>query len=185
MNTFHANIFDNFVIVEIILLILILIPGKKEKDRNIVKLRRSFGWLFLSRYLVFIVLFLAFVVFISKADEIVPKAVRYPVALVIVLLFSLAPFFWIKYFFRKYADSMLVIVEDREVLDSLFKKYRISKREQDILKLILDGKTNKEIEEMLFISYHTVKNHVYNLYQKIGVKNRYELVHFITKFQRE
>lgn len=185
MNTFHANIFDNFVIVEIILLIFFLIPGKKEKDRNIVKLRRSFGWLFLSRYLVIVVFFLVFVVFISKADEIVPKAVRYPVALVIVLLFSLAPVFWIKYFFRKYADSMLVIVEDREVLDSLFKKYRISKREQDILKLILDGKTNKEIEEMLFISYHTVKNHVYNLYQKIGVKNRYELVHFITKFQRE
>ena len=185
MNTFHANIFDNFVIVEIILLIFILIPGKKEKDRNIIKLRRSFGWLFLFRYIIIIVFFLVFVVFISKADEIVPKAVRYPVALVIVLLFSLAPFFWIKYFFRKYADSMLVIVEDREVLDTIFEKYGISKREQDILRLILDGKSNKEIEETLFISYHTVKNHVYNLFQKIGVKNRYELVHFITKFQRE
>ncbi len=80
---------------------------------------------------------------------------------------------------------MLVIVEDREVLDLIYVRYSISKREQDILKLILDGKSNKEIEAELFISYHTVKNHVYNLFQKLEVKNRYELVHFVTKFQKD
>jgi len=80
---------------------------------------------------------------------------------------------------------LLVFVEDREVLDSIYDKYNISKREQDIVKLILDGKSNKEIEAALFISYHTVKNHVYNLYKKLEIKNRYELVHFITKFQKD
>lgn len=38
-------------------------------------------------------------------------------------------------------------------------------------------KSNKEIEALLFISYHTVKNHICNLYQKLGVKHRGELVH--------
>jgi DNA-binding CsgD family transcriptional regulator len=185
LNTFHATVFDNFVIVEIVVLIMILIPGKKVKDRNIIRLRRSFGWLFLSRYIIIGSLFLVFVVFISDADMIVPRAVRYPGALVIILLFSLVPFLWIKYFFRKYAESMLVIIEDREVLDAIFEKYGISKREQDILRLIVDSKSNKDIEEILFISYHTVKNHVYNLYQKLGVKNRFELVHLITKYQKE
>ena len=51
--------------------------------------------------------------------------------------------------------------------------------------LILDGKSNKEIEDSLFISYHTVKNHVYKLYQKLGVKTRFELVHFFTKYQNQ
>ena len=78
---------------------------------------------------------------------------------------------------------MLELVENKTDLDSIFEKYQISKREQEILKLILDGKSNKEIEGKLFISYHTVKNHVYNLYQKLGVKTRHELVHFITKSQ--
>ena len=77
---------------------------------------------------------------------------------------------------------MLRLVENKMSLEPIFTKHDISKREQEILKLILDGKNNKEIEEALFISYHTVKNHVYNLYQKLGIKTRYELIHYITKF---
>jgi DNA-binding CsgD family transcriptional regulator len=57
-----------------------------------------------------------------------------------------------------------------------FAKYNISEGEQKILKLILKGKTNKEIEDILFISYHTVKNHIYNIYQKLEVKNRAQLI---------
>jgi DNA-binding CsgD family transcriptional regulator len=185
LDIFHGNVFDNIALFEILFLILILVSGKKETEKNKVKLRRSFGWLFLSRYIVLTFFFILFVIFLTKAGEMVPRAVRYPIALVLVLLISFIPFIWVKFFFRKYAESLLVIVEEKEILDSLFDKYGISKREQDILRQILDGKTNREIEEKLFISYHTVKNHVYNLYQKLGVKNRYELVHFITKFQRE
>ena len=184
LNIFHGNVFDNMLLFEIVVLILILIPGKKVADRKRIKLRRSFGWFFLLRYIIIIGIFIIFVVFVSNASEVIPRAVRYPLALVLVLFFSLAPVIWIKFYFRKYAESMLLFVEDRKVLDSVFEKYGISKREQDILKLILDGKSNKDIEETLFISYHTVKNHVYNLYQKLGVKSRYELVHFITKYQK-
>jgi DNA-binding NarL/FixJ family response regulator len=74
-------------------------------------------------------------------------------------------------------------VDYTSILEPIFDKYNITKREQEILRLIIDGKNNKQIEETLFISYHTVKNHVYNLYQKLGVKNRYELIHFITRTQ--
>ena len=114
-----------------------------------------------------------------------PRSIRYPIAIILFIFFSVIPYIWIKFFFLKFAESLLVFVEDREVLDSIYDKYNISKREQDIVKLILDGKSNKEIEAALFISYHTVKNHVYNLYKKLEIKNRYELVHFITKFQKD
>lgn len=64
-------------------------------------------------------------------------------------------------------------------LDRFFKKYNISKREQEILLLILNGDSKKSIEEKLFISAHTVKNHIYNIYRKLGIKNRVQLVNMI------
>jgi DNA-binding CsgD family transcriptional regulator len=185
LDIFQDNIFENVVIVEIIVLIAMLVSGKNETDRKRIKLRRSFAWLFLARYIILAFLFVLFVVFIPRNGEVVPRAIRYPVALVFILFFSLAPFVWIRFFFRKYAEGMLAVTGDKQILDLIYDKYNISKRERDILKLILEGKTNKEIEETLFISYHTVKNHVYNMYQKLGVKSRYELMHMITKYQKE
>jgi DNA-binding CsgD family transcriptional regulator len=61
-------------------------------------------------------------------------------------------------------------------INSLLSKHNVSKRESEIINLLLAGKSNKEIEDQLYISSHTVKNHVYNIYQKLGVKNRGELV---------
>jgi len=55
-------------------------------------------------------------------------------------------------------------------------KYDISQREKEIVLLLLKGKSNKEIEDSLFIAMGTVKNHIYSIYQKIGVKNRAQLI---------
>ncbi len=184
LRSIQLNIYDNFLIFELFILVAFLIKGKKDTDTRKVKLRRSLGWFYLSRYFILIGLGLFVVIFNFRGEEVSPKSVRYTLMLLLSIFFSVIPYIWIKFFFLKYAQSMLEIVEDREVLDSIYDKYNVSKREQDILKLILDGKSNKDIEAALFISYHTVKNHVYNLYQKLGVKNRYELVHFITKYQK-
>jgi ligand-binding sensor domain-containing protein/DNA-binding CsgD family transcriptional regulator len=54
-------------------------------------------------------------------------------------------------------------------------KCHVSPREREIIQLLLKGKSNKEIEDALFISMGTVKNHVYNIFQKLGVKNRGQL----------
>lgn len=63
-----------------------------------------------------------------------------------------------------------------------FSKHCLSKREQEIALLLLQGDTNKSIEERLFISVHTVKNHVYNIYRKLGVKNRLQLTNLYRDF---
>jgi DNA-binding CsgD family transcriptional regulator len=55
-------------------------------------------------------------------------------------------------------------------------EHEVSPREREILQLLLKGKSNREIEEALFISMGTVKNHVYSIFQKIGVKNRAQLI---------
>ncbi len=58
----------------------------------------------------------------------------------------------------------------------------ITKREQEIIPLLLQGKTNKEIGEILYISIRTVDTHIYNIYRKCSVKNKLELAHFISSF---
>ena len=50
----------------------------------------------------------------------------------------------------------------------------LTKRERQILKLIKDGATNADISISLEVSEHTVKSHLYNVYRKIGVRNRLE-----------
>lgn len=54
--------------------------------------------------------------------------------------------------------------------------FNLTKRENEILSYLLSGKTNKEISLILDISLNTVNNHVANIYDKSGVKNRVELV---------
>lgn len=62
-----------------------------------------------------------------------------------------------------------------EINDRDLSHLKISPREKEVLLLVIRGKTNKDIAESLFISLHTVKSHVSNIYEKLGVKNRMEL----------
>jgi DNA-binding CsgD family transcriptional regulator len=64
-------------------------------------------------------------------------------------------------------------------IENLEKKYKITKREMEVIDLICLGKTNKEIADQLFISVDTVKDHNYKIFQKTGVRNRTQLVKLV------
>ena len=51
----------------------------------------------------------------------------------------------------------------------------LSDRESQIMRLVAQGQRNKEIGQNLFISEQTVKNHVHNIFDKLGVSDRLEL----------
>jgi DNA-binding NarL/FixJ family response regulator len=53
---------------------------------------------------------------------------------------------------------------------------RLSKREQEVLMLLAEGYSNKEIAASLRVSEHTVKNHLFRMFDKLGVSSRMEAV---------
>ena len=57
-------------------------------------------------------------------------------------------------------------------LNHMKELYSISTRELDVFKLIVNGLSNKEISDRLFISEHTVKNHITRIFQKLTVNDR-------------
>jgi len=58
---------------------------------------------------------------------------------------------------------------------------RMTKREREIIVLIADGLSNKEIAQRLNIATHTVKSHVHNIMEKLALHSRLQ----IAKFTRE
>jgi len=90
--------------------------------------------------------------------------------------------FWLWFRRRRRLLKKRLLHQIEGDLGPLPERYGLTKREQEVLALILQGKSNKDIETELFISGKTVKNHVYNLYQKLDVKSRLELANAVREF---
>lgn len=83
------------------------------------------------------------------------------------------------YYLQKYFSPALVKNSKQGAKEFIISNYQLSKREWEIVEKICDGLTNGQISDSLFISVQTVKDHVYRIYKKTGVKNRVQLVNII------
>ena len=99
----------------------------------------------------------------------------------IILAANLFPLFCSRMFLR--TQNIFSMNINNVNLERLVSEYNISGREREILVCILQGLSNKEIKDRLFLSPHTVKNHNYNLYRKLGVGNRGELLRKTWEYQ--
>ena len=52
----------------------------------------------------------------------------------------------------------------------------LTRREEQIVSIVIEGLPNQEIAVKLGVSAHTVKNHLFRIYEKLGISNRVELV---------
>jgi ligand-binding sensor domain-containing protein/DNA-binding CsgD family transcriptional regulator len=95
-----------------------------------------------------------------------------------LLLFSLFILFN-----RTRTKRLAARIRTEAAMEQYLDKCDISQREKEIVLLLLKGKSNKEIEDTLFIAMGTVKNHIYSIYQKLGVKNRAQLLTFFKNLQ--
>ncbi len=64
----------------------------------------------------------------------------------------------------------------REILAQGLQLIALTPREREVLKLLAEGKTDKEIAQTLTLAFRTVRNHAHNILQKLGSRNRHEAV---------
>ncbi|HEY3374267.1 MAG TPA: helix-turn-helix transcriptional regulator [Candidatus Aquicultor sp.] len=62
---------------------------------------------------------------------------------------------------------------------------QLSAREQQVLSCLAQGRTNAQIASDLFISEATVKNHLYRIYKKLGIKSRDDVIKHFHSMQVE
>lgn len=82
---------------------------------------------------------------------------------------------------KMYMDPKLKEVIQLPDLDFLPSAVKLSSREKEIIKLILQGRGNREMAAELFISELTIKTHRKNIYTKLDVRNVAELIRAINK----
>ena len=76
-------------------------------------------------------------------------------------------------------DQLAVVIEPAKAADVaplIVEAYGLSQREVDVTKLIARGLATSEIAAALFLSPHTVRDHVKSVFEKVGVSSRGELV---------
>lgn len=84
-------------------------------------------------------------------------------------------FFISRNYFRSYENPG----DDIKPAGDFLSRSDLSQREQEIAILLIEGHTNADIGEKLFISVNTVKSHIKSIYKKLHVGNRVRLMHLV------
>jgi DNA-binding NarL/FixJ family response regulator len=74
--------------------------------------------------------------------------------------------------------------EPLQVLDSRGEEI-LSKREQDVVRCVAEGLSNREIASRLKLTEHTVKNYLFRIFDKLGVSSRVEVVLYVFRLRKE
>ncbi len=83
--------------------------------------------------------------------------------------------------FDKNVADKIISTENVVCLDKIIEKFNLTKKEIDIISLIADGLTNKEISGKLFLSEGTIKNNVTNILSKLNLRDRTQIAIFAFK----
>lgn len=162
----------SIVLIELIYVLLflkIIYNGVQKQNGPNKKILNKFAWLMLLG----IILRITIVPFLFSNPWVLAPFI------LIYFLSNFIPLFYLR------LNSDLVFtpihaenpIEEKKAL--IYKKYKITKREKEIVEQICKGKTNQQIADELFISLQTVKDHTHRIYTKIGIKGRMKLVQLV------
>jgi DNA-binding CsgD family transcriptional regulator len=101
------------------------------------------------------------------------------------LAYNLPPLLWMTARLRKLYGGPLLEPGGDKRLNHWLATQSVSPREREIIHLIVQGKDNRAIEKELFISRRTVESHLYNIYRKLGIRSRVQLVYLTAEKSRE
>ena len=74
------------------------------------------------------------------------------------------------------AGAILDALRSLRTADGLTERPLLTRRELEILRLVAEGRTNRDVAELLWVSDQTVKFHLANVYRKLGVNTRAEAI---------
>ena len=77
--------------------------------------------------------------------------------------------------FSQIVENALNGLQPSEIIDSV----RMTKREKQVIELISEGYTNKEIAQELHLSTYTVKSHVHNILEKLALSTRVQIAKYL------
>jgi GAF domain-containing protein len=79
---------------------------------------------------------------------------------------------WDKKLLTCLANHAAIAIQNAKGVAQLRRAYNLSRREREVLTLLIQGRTNKEIAEALIVSVNTVKKHVQSIFTKLNVDSR-------------
>ena len=77
------------------------------------------------------------------------------------------------------ADSVAIVIEpakSSEIAPIIIEAYSLTPREREVVAALASGDTTSEIATRLYLSQHTVRDHIKTVFEKVGVSSRAELV---------
>ncbi len=120
--------------------------------------------------------FIALLSFITNIFQLLDLIILFRI--LVPLLYGLTSLVFILHIIENYFTNDLLSDENLQEHD----RYGFTKREKEVIPLLLKGYSNKKIAELLYISLSTVKSHIHNVFKKTEVSNRYEFI-YLMKFK--
>jgi DNA-binding CsgD family transcriptional regulator len=92
----------------------------------------------------------------------------------------------IKNLHDSFGDNMGYLLKAKRIksVEFLGSMFRITKRELEVIKLLLTGLTYQDLSANINISENTLKTHISSLYGKLGINNKVELINLVNKLEK-
>ncbi|MCW8885288.1 MAG: helix-turn-helix transcriptional regulator [Motiliproteus sp.] len=151
---------------EFAIIIQYLVAIKRETTRVIDRYSMPFGLVLLGGYLAYVLLtYSGLFLPGSSLVELTPYVyfIIHGLPLVVLWLFH-------------QNEPRVVLYSQAPGILKFIEANGLTAKEAEILKQVISGASNREIAERSFISPHTVRNHIYNIYNKTGIRNRFQLL---------
>lgn len=145
-------------------LVLLTVPSMMIRHRN--RIERYTSWGFFAMVLIINCMGLAEHYF-PEAGILVPDS---PYLLALIFIFLCVNKVWDD------LRRLSLLSGSQQLNPHAVSRLRISPREQEVMALLITGKSYQQIADELFISLPTVKTHVSNIYRKTEVRNKVELI---------
>ena len=89
--------------------------------------------------------------------------------LLIVVFMILLSLVIVLYFLFYYQKN---IMSENDAIKNISIKYKLGSQEEKVLALLIQGLSNQEIADTLYVSVNTIRNHIANIYKKTGMKKK-------------